>query len=80
MHSLIQAISHFNATFTFISPDAVAMLDSLREELNEKEIRWRATQSIEEIVKEVDLGCVVKDLCVPIFYQDMIDFAELQLC
>lgn len=56
------------------------MLDSLREELNEKEIRWRATQSIEEIVKEVDLGCVVKDLCVPIFYQDMIDFAELQLC
>lgn len=55
VHSLTQAMTHFNATFTFISPDALTMPDYLLEELNEKDIRWRTTQSIEEIVKYVDI-------------------------
>ncbi|GAA4651647.1 aspartate carbamoyltransferase [Kistimonas scapharcae] len=55
VHSLTQAMSHFNAEFTFIAPDALAMPDYLLEELEEKGITWRTAQSIEEIAHEVDI-------------------------
>ncbi len=55
VHSLTQAMSHFNAEFTFISPDALAMPDYLLEELDEKGITWRTAQSIEEIAHDVDI-------------------------
>ena len=55
VHSLTQAMSHFNAEFTFIAPDALGMPDYLLEELDEKGITWRTAQSIEEIAHDVDI-------------------------
>lgn len=55
VHSLTQALTHFNATFNFIAPDALAMPDYLLQELDEKGIRWRCAQSIEEVVADTDI-------------------------
>ncbi len=55
VHSLTQALTHFNATFNFIAPDALAMPDYLLQELDEKGIRWRRAQSIEEVVADTDI-------------------------
>ena len=55
VHSLAQALSHFNADFTFIAPDALAMPDYITEEMDEKGIRWRTAETIEEVVPDVDI-------------------------
>lgn len=54
-HSLTQAMIHFNAEFTFLAPEALAIPNYLLEELDEKNICWRTVKSIEEIVSEVDI-------------------------
>lgn len=55
VHSLTQALTHFNAEFTFIAPEALAMPDYILHELDEKGIRYRCCDSIEEVVAETDI-------------------------
>ena len=55
VHSLVQAMSHFNVEFIFIAPDALAMPDYLLEELDGKGITWHIARSIEDIARDVDI-------------------------
>ena len=55
VHSLVQAMSHFNVEFIFIAPDALAMPDYLLEELEGKGITWHTARSIEDIARDVDV-------------------------
>ena len=55
VHSLVQAMCHFGAEFTFIAPKALAMPDYMLEELDEKGIKYRLSDSIEETAPEVDI-------------------------
>ena len=55
VHSLTQALTHFNAEFTFIAPEALAMPDYILHELDEKGIRYRCCDTIEEVVAETDI-------------------------
>ncbi|UYM14428.1 aspartate carbamoyltransferase [Endozoicomonas euniceicola] len=55
VHSLAQALCHFGAEFTFIAPKALAMPDYILEELDEKGIKYRFSDSIEETAPQVDI-------------------------
>ena len=55
VHSLTQALTHFNAEFSFIAPDALAMPDYILQELDEKGIKYSTAESIEEVVAETDI-------------------------
>lgn len=55
VHSLTQALTHFNAEFTFIAPEALAMPDYILHELDEKGIKYRCCDSIEEVVAKTDI-------------------------
>ena len=55
VHSLTQALTHFNAEFSFIAPDALAMPDYILHELDEKGIKYRTANSIEEVVANTDI-------------------------
>ena len=55
VHSLAQALCHFGAEFTFIAPKALAMPDYILEELDEKGIKYRFSDSIEETAPLVDI-------------------------
>ena len=55
VHSLTQALTHFNAEFSFIAPDALAMPDYILQELDERDINYRKAASIEEIVADTDI-------------------------
>ncbi|WP_067515966.1 aspartate carbamoyltransferase [Endozoicomonas ascidiicola] len=55
VHSLAQALTHFNAEFTFIAPDALAMPDYILQELDEKGIKYSRAESIEEVAHKTDI-------------------------
>ncbi|MGB1272188.1 MAG: aspartate carbamoyltransferase, partial [Endozoicomonas sp.] len=55
VHSLTQALTHFNAEFSFIAPDALAIPDYILQELDEKGIAYRQAGSIEEVVADTDI-------------------------
>jgi len=55
VHSLAQALSHFNCNFYFISPSALAMPDYITEELDEKNITYSTHESIEEVLDSLDI-------------------------
>ena len=55
VHSLAQAMCHFGAKFTFIAPEALTMPDYILEELDEKGIQYQFSDSIEEVVPNVDI-------------------------
>lgn len=55
VHSLTQALTHFNAEFRFIAPDALAMPDYILQELDEKGIQYRVADTIEEVVADSDI-------------------------
>ena len=55
VHSLTQALTHFNAEFTFIAPEALAMPDYILHELEEKGIKYRCCDTIEEVVADTDI-------------------------
>ncbi|WP_027708411.1 aspartate carbamoyltransferase [Zooshikella ganghwensis] len=55
VHSLAQACSLFKCRFFFISPEALAMPDYILEELDEKGIKYQVSQSIEEVINDVDI-------------------------
>jgi len=55
VHSLAQALTHFNATLYFVAPDSLQMPDYICEELKEKKIKFTKHQKIEEVIKKVDI-------------------------
>lgn len=55
VHSLAQALSHFNCNFFFIAPDALAMPDYILEELDEKGLNYSLHTSIEEVIDDLDI-------------------------
>lgn len=55
VHSLLQALSHFNPTFTFVAPDSLKMPDEYKTFLEEKGIPYRETLNIEDGIKDADI-------------------------
>ena len=54
-HSLVQALTYFNANFIFISPESLGMPNYMLEELNKKGIFFRYANSIEDVIRDVDI-------------------------
>ncbi|MDP0560839.1 MAG: aspartate carbamoyltransferase [Candidatus Endonucleobacter sp. (ex Gigantidas childressi)] len=55
VHSLVQALSLFNASFSFLSPSALAMPSYILDELDAKRIKYSKASSIKEIVTTSDI-------------------------
>lgn len=55
VHSLAQALTHFNAEFSFLAPEALAMPDYILDELDSKGCHYRHAEAIEDIAAEADI-------------------------
>lgn len=55
VHSLAQALGHFNPTFYFVSPDALAMPAYIEDNLTAMGIRFSRVESLEEVIPMVDV-------------------------
>ena len=55
VHSLLQALSHFNPTFTFVAPEELKMPDEYKQFLQEKGIPYTETQHIEGSLDKADI-------------------------
>lgn len=55
VHSLLQAMSHFDARLIFVSPDELKLPDEYKEFLVSKGISFTETKDIMEYINEVDI-------------------------
>ncbi|WP_428241011.1 aspartate carbamoyltransferase [Gynuella sp.] len=55
VHSLTQALTHFNCTFDFVAPAVLAMPDYILQELDYKNIEYRHSDSLEDIIPVADI-------------------------
>lgn len=55
VHSLAQALTHFNPRFYFVAPSVLEMPKEICDELREKGIKFSFHQTIEEIISKADL-------------------------
>ncbi len=55
VHSLAQALTHFNARLYFISPPMLEMPKEICDELREKGIRFSFHKTLEEVVDKIDI-------------------------
>lgn len=55
VHSLLQALSHFNANFFFTSPDILKMPDEYKSFLKSKNINYKETNSLNEYLNYCDI-------------------------
>ncbi|HBH50103.1 MAG TPA: aspartate carbamoyltransferase [Bacteroidales bacterium] len=55
VHSLLMALSEFDATFTFISPDELKMPQEYKDYLNKKGLKFSEQKDIDEAVKVADI-------------------------
>ncbi len=55
VHSLLEALSHFGASFTFVSPDELKMPDEYKQFLDSKGIAYYETADIMEKMNECDI-------------------------
>lgn len=55
VHSLLQALSFFNPTFTFVAPDELKMPDEYKLFLEEKGIPYTETRNIDDAIHEADI-------------------------
>ncbi len=60
VHSLVQALIHFNATLYFISPDELKMPKYICDELKQNNIKYSEHDNILEIIDKVDIGYVTR--------------------
>lgn len=60
VHSLAVAMSHFNATFYFIAPDALKMPQKYLDELKEKKIKFYETPDLLKYSKKLDILYVTR--------------------
>jgi aspartate carbamoyltransferase catalytic subunit len=55
VHSLAQALSHFNARLFFVSPGSLEMPQYIYDEMRRKNITFSVHASFEEIINDVDI-------------------------
>ncbi len=55
VHSLLQALSHFNPTFTFVAPEELKMPDEYKRFLDKKGIPYTETREITPAIREADI-------------------------
>ena len=55
VHSLLQAMSHFNPTFLFTSPEELKMPQEYKEFLNKRGIPYRETTNLSEGINDSDI-------------------------
>ena len=55
VHSLLQAMSHFNPNFTFTAPDELKMPQEYKDFLNEKGIPYHETRDLEGSINNCDI-------------------------
>lgn len=55
VHSLLHALSHFNPTFTFVSPDELKMPDEYKEFLQTKGISYTEKSVIDDSIRKADI-------------------------
>jgi aspartate carbamoyltransferase catalytic subunit len=55
VHSLLQALSHFRTTFTFVAPPELRMPDEYKQYLFDRGIAYTETESIEEYIDSADI-------------------------
>ena len=60
VHSLVQALSQFNAQFYFSSPSLLAMPDYILEGLDKRGIHYQIVDSIKEVIYELDILYVTR--------------------
>lgn len=60
VHSLVVALSYFNSTFYFISPQALKIPDNYLAELKEKGIRYFETQDLSAALPRLDILYVTR--------------------
>lgn len=55
VHSLLQALSHFKTTFTFVAPQELRMPDEYKQYLFDLGIAYTETENIEEYIDSADI-------------------------
>ena len=55
VHSLLQALSHFNPTFTFVAPDELKMPEEYKRFLDTKGIPYTETREIMPAINDADI-------------------------
>ena len=55
VHSLLQALSHFNTQFTFVAPEELAMPDEYKLYLRERGLSYTETTRIEDAIDDADI-------------------------
>jgi aspartate carbamoyltransferase catalytic subunit len=55
VHSLAQALSHFNPTFYFVAPEVLKMPGYIEESLQDKGVQFEYIESLEAAVEKVDV-------------------------
>jgi aspartate carbamoyltransferase catalytic subunit len=55
VHSLTQALTHFNPRLFFIAPESLQMPNYLTDELKDKKIKFSRHEKMEQIIKKVDI-------------------------
>lgn len=55
VHSLLQALSHFKTTFTFVSPQELRMPDEYKQYLFDKGIAYTETEDMTEYIDNADI-------------------------
>jgi aspartate carbamoyltransferase catalytic subunit len=55
VHSLLMALSQFNSTFYFISPDELKMPSSYKHQLDEKKLSYIETTDLENTIPKLDI-------------------------
>lgn len=55
VHSLLEAMSHFNPTFHFVSPDKLKMPDEYKMFLDAKNIKYKEHKEFSEHISEADI-------------------------
>ena len=55
VHSLLQALSHFNARFTFVAPEELAMPAEYKMFLRDKGLEYNEVRSLDEAIGQADI-------------------------
>ncbi len=60
VHSLLIAMSNFNPTFYFVSPDSLKMPDEYKLHLESKNLKYYEYDDMSEVIKDVDIVYVTR--------------------
>lgn len=60
VHSLAVALAHFNPQLYFVSPESLKMPEYVKEELNQKFVRYSEHEKVEEVLQKVDILYVTR--------------------